>query len=448
MPARPAPHHPPSSPADALAARPVRLTDAAVVRTDTGGRLTVPLGTPKRLPWLFRPPAGATKTFELDAVGLFVWDAIDGQTSVEQIIGRLAERFRLNLRTAQVPTLQFLRTLMKKGLVGVPAKGRPMRAARQIALPTSKAVEIAWKSIRLRLSRSLLVTSAIVLALAFFCSILTTQALTDGMRRWADTWPHGPEYAALKQRRDDLDTKIKAGEQVLRFDADQARPAKSAPPFKAKDALGGTWDELRATAGTLPLPAADLDRLLTARPDRLAAVKQQLDWSARRKAVRQTLGRPEDLKAAMAGHGVPTTPAEIAADRVQTRWVISLALLVAFVGILNAMLMSVTERFREIGTMKCLGALDGFIVKLFLLESLFQGAAGTTAGIAVGLAVSFAMAAMTYGPDAFVAVPWPTIGGTVGVTLVVGVLLSVGGAILPALQAARMEPIAAMRVEA
>ena len=48
-------------------------------------------------------------------------------------------------------------------------------------------------------------------------------------------------------------------------------------------------------------------------------------------------------------------------------------MLVAFVGVLNAMLMSVTERFREIGTMKCLGALNSFIVKLFLIESLFQG---------------------------------------------------------------------------
>ena len=127
---------------------------------------------------------------------------------------------------------------------------------------------------------------------------------------------------------------------------------------------------------------------------------------------------------------------------------IGLALLVAFVGILNAMLMSVTERFREIGTMKCLGALDGFIVKLFLLESLFQGAAGTAAGVVVGLSVSFGMAGLTYGTDAFLAVPWGTIGTGVAVTLVVGVVLSVGGAILPALQAARMEPIAAMRVEA
>ena len=48
---------------------------------------------------------------------------------------------------------------------------------RQIVLPLSKAVEIAYKSIRLRLSRSLLVTSGIVLALAFLMSILVTDAM-------------------------------------------------------------------------------------------------------------------------------------------------------------------------------------------------------------------------------------------------------------------------------
>src|SRR5829696_3811293 len=55
---------------------------------------------------------------------------------------------------------------------------------RQITLPLSKAIEIAWKSIRMRLSRSLLVTSAIVLALAFLMSILTTDAVIRGMRQW------------------------------------------------------------------------------------------------------------------------------------------------------------------------------------------------------------------------------------------------------------------------
>src|SRR5207245_11646074 len=96
----------------------------------------------------------------------------------------------------------------------------------------------------------------------------------------------------------------------------------------------------------------------------------------------------EQLLARMRAHGVPTTATEISNDRIQTRWLIGLALLVAFVGILNAMLMSVTERFREIGTMKCLGALDGFIIKLFLLESLFHGVIGTIVGIVLGIGLS------------------------------------------------------------
>ena len=109
--------------ADALAAKPVRLVNATVApKPNGGGTLTVPLAPPKRMKWLFRLPAGSTKDFELDAVGVFVWHALDGKTSVEQLIKKLAERYKLNLREAQVPTLQFLQTLIKKGLVGVPAE--------------------------------------------------------------------------------------------------------------------------------------------------------------------------------------------------------------------------------------------------------------------------------------------------------------------------------------
>ena len=50
-------------------------------------------------------------------------------------------------------------------------------------------------------------------------------------------------------------------------------------------------------------------------------------------------------------------------------WLVVMSLLVSAVGITNSMLMSVTERYKEIGTMKCLGALDNFIVKLFILVS-------------------------------------------------------------------------------
>ena len=319
---------------------------------------------------------------------------------------------------------------------------------RQIELPLSKAIEIAYNSIRLRFTRSLLVTSSIVLALAFLCSILLTQTLLDGMRHWAETWPQSADFSALKQRREKLDIDIDALTSVLRFSADKAQPAANAVVFDPKAAFGEKWEDIKADTGALPLSSADLTKLLTASPDRVGDVKKLIDLTRQRRTAREQLNRPEALRAAMTTRGVPVEPADIAADRLQTRWVIGLALLVAFVGILNAMLMSVTERFREIGTMKCLGALDSFIVKLFLLESLFQGVVGTAAGILVGVSVSFISATISYGGATFYHLLTGQIFWNLGITLVVGMALSVGGAILPALQAARMEPIAAMRVEA
>src|SRR5438132_5271740 len=75
---------------------------------------------------------------------------------------------------------------------------------RQIVLPLSKAVEITWKSIRLRLSRSLLVTSGIILALAFLMAILTSEAMTSAMRQWAGGESAGSQVAQLRARRDAL----------------------------------------------------------------------------------------------------------------------------------------------------------------------------------------------------------------------------------------------------
>ena len=109
------------------------------------------------------------------------------------------------------------------------------------------------------------------------------------------------------------------------------------------------------------------------------------------------------------------------------------------------MLMSVTERFREIGTMKCLGALDTFIVKLFLLESTFQGLAGTSAGILIGFALTLGLALLDYGGYTFTYFPLGGIAESAGYALVVGTLLSLVGAMLPAYRAAKMEPVEAMR---
>ena len=155
-------------------------------------------------------------------------------------------------------------------------------------------------------------------------------------------------------------------------------------------------------------------------------------------------------------NGVETLTAESAAvsEEAQARldeesskqtWLISLSLLVCVVGIANAMLMSVTERYREIGTMKCLGALDSFIIKLFLLESTFQGVAGTLAGIVVGLVMTMMLALIDYGMFVFQYFPTGGILRSALAAIVSGTLLSLIGAMLPAYKAAKMEPVEAMR---
>jgi putative ABC transport system permease protein len=151
-----------------------------------------------------------------------------------------------------------------------------------------------------------------------------------------------------------------------------------------------------------------------------------------------------ELKADLERQGVLANLADEDAA-IQTRWMAGLALMISFVGILNAMLLSVTERFHEIGTMKCLGALDSLIVRLFLLESVFIGSVGTTAGILIGLALAVGEAWMAYGAAAWTAIPLLSMLQIVGICYLIGVVLTVGGALYPAWRAARMQPVVALR---
>lgn len=129
------------------------------------------------------------------------------------------------------------------------------------------------------------------------------------------------------------------------------------------------------------------------------------------------------------------------------RWIIILSLLVCVVGIVNAQLMAVTERFREIGTMKCLGALDRFILRLFILEAGMQGLAGAGAGALAGAFFALLNGILRFGFAAMTSVSWSSVIISVFIAIGVGCLLSLLGVLYPALIAARMQPVEAMRVE-
>lgn len=131
----------------------------------------------------------------------------------------------------------------------------------------------------------------------------------------------------------------------------------------------------------------------------------------------------------------------------RTVWLLSLSMLVCLAGISNAMLMSVMERFREIGTMKCLGALDSFILKLFFLESLFLGGVGAGAGTLLGALLALVQLRRQFGAEGWGAMPWGAMGSIAAASAGIGLLITAAAASYPAYRAARMEPIAAMRVE-
>jgi len=108
-----------------LDSRPTRLSDAEPKEAGEGKwTLKVALRPTRVARFLLRVPAGASKTFELDELGLFVWQNCDGRTPVRQVIRRLAKKYQLSEREAEVACVQFLHTLTKKGLIGMQMKSQ------------------------------------------------------------------------------------------------------------------------------------------------------------------------------------------------------------------------------------------------------------------------------------------------------------------------------------
>jgi putative ABC transport system permease protein len=125
----------------------------------------------------------------------------------------------------------------------------------------------------------------------------------------------------------------------------------------------------------------------------------------------------------------------------------AISLVVGGIGIMNIMLVSVTERTREIGLRKAIGASEGDILEQFLTEAVLLTSLGGIAGIAFGSALSLLFAFMINkfgGGISWVFVfPWKGALLGVGTTVLMGLLFG----IYPAKRAAKMEPIEALRFE-
>jgi len=122
-------------------------------------------------------------------------------------------------------------------------------------------------------------------------------------------------------------------------------------------------------------------------------------------------------------------------------WITSVFLVVGGVVIMNIMLASVTERTREIGLRKSLGARRIHILMQFLVESSLLSATGGFVGVALALAITFLVRSTTSLP---ISTPFFTIAIALTLSTVIGLFFG----IYPAMRAARLDPIEALRAEA
>lgn len=338
----------------------------------------------------------------------------------------------------------------------------------QVQLPLKMAVAVVLQGIRIRLGRSLITLMGVVLGIAFLMATLAGQALKQGVRAEdrvraevtrmyrflvAETGPPRERVLGvmLTASPNEYETRLlaqfvreglvrinycRAG-QVALPERWAALPMQEVPP----GAVG------RAASAVILIGQAPLDGV---------------SWPAVFRGARQHVLALTRVAAVAPLHGVtlvhlaremrPEERTRLAAQQRQQRfrnaWIIIISLLVTIMGISNAMLMSVTERFRDIGTMKCLGALSSFIRRIFVIEAALMGALGGIAGCACGLLFSCVAYALTYGPTLTL---FSLRGAYVLLLLYVcgaflaGVALAMIAAIYPASVAARMVPAHALR---
>ena len=335
---------------------------------------------------------------------------------------------------------------------------------KQVKLPVSTAFAIVMQGIRIRLGRSMVTLLGVVFGIAFLMSILTGEGIKGGVAKETETRAElgrmtsflVAETGPLRDRAigvyalgplNAIESRFftalarETGRPLAWSGAPSGLPSDVASPAESPEAAGRDAvafvvagdGEIPAGTDFAPVFAGARQKVLAttraaispAVPGDVSSVR--LDRELREDEI--ALRRKEAEKAAF-----------------RTGWITVISLLVTVIGISNAMLMSVTERFREIGTMKCLGALSSFIRTMFFLEASLLGVIGSFVGGLFGFLFSFTLYSVTFGTGLVGAALDPLqILGWFLMSIVAGVVLSVFAAIYPARFASRMVPATALR---
>jgi hypothetical protein len=337
----------------------------------------------------------------------------------------------------------------------------------QVKLPLAIALDVTLQGIRIRFGRSLVTVMGVMFGIAFLMSILTGIIVREGVKEEEDRRVVlGQMYSFLvaeigspKERVIGIIQRGALNELETRFIQMLVKGnvsgfrwySAAGSPSGLPDALVTRVDETTVGEGAsvvLMAGAADespsfrwSDSFLSeARQKVLALTRNEYGISAAGD------GSVIALRAELSGELKKKALQERQTNRFRNAWIIVISLLVTVIGISNSMLMSVTERFREIGTMKCLGALSAFVRQMFFFEAIIMGFAGSLAGALAGCLFALTAYGFIYEFGmVFSSVKYPVLLLYLLCSLAAGTAMSVVAAIYPAQFASRMVPATALR---
>jgi putative ABC transport system permease protein len=213
---------------------------------------------------------------------------------------------------------------------------------------------------------------------------------------------------------------------------------------KGRSPIGGDQDDqVFMPLNTLQkklIGAESLSLILTSVPamDQLDKVKDEMIVLLREK--RHVKVGQEDFDVSTVQEMAALAEIMASTMHVLTIVIASISLLVGGIGIMNIMLVSVTERTREIGVRMAIGATPADVLTQFLIEALVLSIFGGLIGVSLGLGIAFALGWL---------VNWPILldGTMVVVAFAVSACVGVFFGYYPALTASRLDPIEALRYE-
>jgi ABC-type antimicrobial peptide transport system permease subunit len=216
----------------------------------------------------------------------------------------------------------------------------------------------------------------------------------------------------------EIDVSVNSGEEVAGVSGQPASTGGFGPP-------GGATGTLH----TKPPPENSLTAVL-------------------RKRHRLTsLEKPDDFMVQNMSEALANVSASISTFRILLGTIASISLLVGGIGIMNIMLVTVTERTREIGVRKAIGAKNRAVLTQFVVEAVFLSGLGGLIGAGLGIGTSWLIAYLvTHTPGSSIPVPAVQpffVVLSVAVSAAVGVIFGV----YPAYRAAQLDPIEALRYE-